>query len=95
VVVFELLRAALGAIGLNGTLALGIAVVLVGVYYSRELAGFLMRLAQVLSIAGLVLGAVGLLIVVGLATGWIEIETGLLGDALRAVGELAGFGGSH
>jgi len=93
VVVFEVVRSALGAVGVNGTLALGIAGVLVGVYYSRELAGLLARTAQILSIAGILLGGVGLLLVIGLATGWIEIDSGLVGELLRLLGGIVG--GSH
>jgi len=87
-VVFELLRGALDLVGLDGTLAIGIATVLVGVYYSRELARLLSRAAQVVSIAALILGGVGLAVVVGLATGWISIDGGLVGELLRLAGEI-------
>lgn len=87
-VVFELVRAGLDFLGVNGTLAIGIAVVLVGVYYSRELAGFLAKAAQVLSIATIILGGLGIGAVLGLSMGWIQIDGGLVGSVLRAVGGL-------
>ena len=89
-VVFELVRGALDLLGANGTLGLGIAAVLVGVYYSRELTSLLARVTQVISIATLVLGAVGLAVVVALSMGWVSIDGGALGGVLRAVGGLIG-----
>jgi hypothetical protein len=100
-VIFEALRSllelVLGAAGADVAtpIVAGIAALLVGLHYSRELSGLLVGVARAVSIGSVVLFGVGVFVLVGVATGWIEIETGLLGDVLRAVGELAGFGGSH
>jgi len=87
-VVFEVVRAGLDLLGVNGSIAVGIAAVLVGIYYSREFASLLARTAQVVSLAALLLGGVGLLVVVGLGLGWIQIDGGVVGGALRALGGL-------
>ena len=97
-VVFELVRAALDAIGFDGQLALGIAAVIVGVYYSREIAGFLARAGSLISIVALVLGGVGIALLLAASAGLVSIDNGLVGALLRALGGLVHFtliGGAH
>lgn len=95
-VLFEAVRTALEFLGVHGQLALGAALVIVGVYYSRHLAGVLSRAAGTISIAALVLGSVGIALLVAVGLGVVTIDGGLLGALLRALGGLvAVFGGIH
>lgn len=99
--IFELLRsaidAALGFAGADvaGPIVAGGAALLVGLHYSRELSGVLVSFARIVSISSAVLFGVGVLVLVGVATGWISIDGGLLGDVLGGIGQLLGFGGAH
>jgi subtilisin family serine protease len=100
-VIFDVLRSVLevllGAAGAEVAtpIVAGIAALLVGLHYSRELSALLVSAARIVSIGSVVLFGVGVAVLAGVATGWISIDGGILGDALRLVGELAGFGGSH
>ena len=100
-VIFDLLRGVLDAVlGFAGAdvaapIVAGGAALLVGFHYSRELSGVLVSAARVVSIGSVVLFGVGVAVLVGVATGWISIDGGLLGDVLGGIGRLLGFGGGH
>lgn len=100
-VIFDLLRSVIdSALAFAGAdvatpVVAGIAGLLVGLHYSRELSGLLVSIARFVSISSVVLFGVGVAVLVGVATGWISIDGGIAGDVLRGVGELLGFGGSH
>jgi hypothetical protein len=86
-VIFELVRAVLdAALGLDGRIVGGLAAVVVGVYYSREIAGFLGRAASLISIVALVLGGVGIALLVAIGAGVVTVDNGLVGSLLRALG---------
>lgn len=87
-VVFELVRAGLDFLGVNGQLAIGAAAVIVGVYYSREIARFLSRAAGLISIVALVLGGVGIALLLAIGAGVVTVDNGLVGSLLRALGGL-------
>jgi hypothetical protein len=100
-VIFDALRSVLelvlGAAGADVAtpIVAGGAALLVGLHYSRELSGVLVSAARIVSIGSVVLFGVGVAVLVGVATGWISIDGGIVGDVLRGVGGLLGFGGSH
>lgn len=99
-VIFELLRGVLDSLlGFAGAdvatpIVAGLAALLVGLHYSRGFSGLLVSAARAVSIGSVVLFGVGVAVLVGVATGWISIDGGIVGGVLRAVGGLLGFGGS-
>lgn len=91
-VLFELVKGALdtaaGVIGVevSATILLALAAILVGAYYAREVAGFLVSVAQVVQIGGTVAALLLVLLVVGVGLGALSLDGGTVADVLRQLG---------
>lgn len=91
-VLVDLLEAALGAVAGHTDLALpvgAVALLLAGIYYSREISGWLVGAARWLRIASVLIGGVAALAVAGLATGAIALDSGVVGQTLDWLSGLA------
>jgi uncharacterized membrane protein len=92
-IVRELLELLAGGLVSSPTLIAGLAAVIVGVYYAREISAFLASLAGTISILAIVLGVVGVALLIALASGVVSVDNGIVSGVLEALG--GAIGGSH
>jgi hypothetical protein len=91
-VVFELVRGALEwlssvvGVNLDPAVLLAIAGIVVGVYYAREIAGFLRVAATWIQIGTLVGAGLLLAAVLGVAGGYLSLDGGAVEAVLRQLG---------
>lgn len=79
-VVWEVVEMILDFLGYHGRFGVALAAVGVGVYYARELAGFMRALAAWTWMLSLVVGLVGAALIGGLALGVIDVNGSLVGQ---------------
>lgn len=92
-VIYEIVKGALEAgasfLGWRGAPVVALALLAVGLWYSRELSGILIGIARWLRIGGVVVAGLAGLAVVGLATGWLSLDSGIVPALLELLAELA------
>jgi hypothetical protein len=92
VVLFELVKGALEAVAgfvgieVSTTILLALAAILVGAYYAREVAGFLVSAARIIQIGGTVAALLLVLLVAGVGLGALTLDGGTVADVLRQLG---------
>lgn len=93
-VIYELVKAivdaAVGFAGWRGAPVAAVALIVVGFWYSREAAGLLVGIARWLRIGGVLVAGLAGLLVVGIATGALSLDSGLVPRIVRLVTDIAG-----
>ncbi|WP_276260577.1 hypothetical protein [Haloglomus litoreum] len=93
-VVVELLEAAVGFLfdqfGIGGVSVGAVALLLAGLWYSRELSSLLIGGARWLRIGSVVAGVLAIGAVAGIATGALSLDSGVVAQLLELLGSLAG-----
>jgi hypothetical protein len=95
VVVYEVVEWLLGfivdTVGMDLGVSVGaLALVVVGIYYSREIARFLGGLARWVRVLSVVIGVIAAITVVGVTTGAISLESGIVPKIVEVLGAVAG-----
>jgi hypothetical protein len=92
-VIVELLEAALSFLfdqfGVGGVSVGAVALIIGGIWYGHELSGILVGLARWLKIGSVLIGGLAALAVVGLATGAISLDSGVLAQLMELLGGFA------
>jgi hypothetical protein len=93
VVIVELLEGVLSFLfdqfGVGGVSVGAVALLLAGIWYGREAANLFVGVARWLKIASVLLGGLAVLAVVGVATGAVSVDSGVLGQLFELLGGFA------
>lgn len=93
-VIYEILKTGLdfaaGFVGWSGVPVAAVALILVGFWYSREAAGVLVGIARWLRIGGVLVAGLAGLLVLGIATGALSLDSGIVPRIVDIVSDLAG-----
>lgn len=89
--IYELLVWLLETFGIHGPFILAGVAILVGVYYARELAGFLRLAGAWLTMIAMIGGLFGAVLVGGLAVGAIDLDSSVITQLVDMILKTGGF----
>ncbi|WP_276258132.1 hypothetical protein [Haloglomus litoreum] len=92
--IFELVEAVLGFLAEHVGVELGVsisalALVIVGIWYGRELSTLLVGAARWVRIGSVVVGVVALVVIGGVTTGALSLDSGVVAQLLELLGSVA------